>query len=95
MSPSNGEGVFESDDEQLAAIVRRFDAAADEDPEFVLKLAAYARQELYLRPPEGESRVEKEYSRNSSPKMWTIDTPELTEVVTFQHLSDSVLDISQ
>ncbi len=44
------EGSFyESDDEQLAAVVRRFDAAANEDPEFVLKLAAYARQELYLR----------------------------------------------
>ena len=44
------EGSFyESDDQQLAAIVRRFDAAVDEDPEFVLKLAAYARQELYLR----------------------------------------------
>jgi len=44
------EGSFyESDDEQLAAVVRRFDAAADEDPEFFLKLAAYARQELYLR----------------------------------------------
>ena len=44
------EGSFyETDDEQLAAVVRRFDAAADEDPEFVLKLAAYARQELYLR----------------------------------------------
>ncbi|MFP9062023.1 TROVE domain-containing protein [Natrialbaceae archaeon A-chndr2] len=44
------EGSFyESDEEQLAAVVHRFDAAADEDPEFVLKLAAYARQELYLR----------------------------------------------
>ncbi|MFB1066731.1 TROVE domain-containing protein [Natrinema sp. H-ect4] len=40
---------YETDDEQLAVVVRRFDAAADEDPEFVLKLAAYARQELYLR----------------------------------------------
>ena len=43
-------------------------------------------------PPEGEPRVEKEYSRNSPPKMWTIDTPGLTEVVTFQHLRDSVLE---
>ena len=44
------EGSFyETDDEQLAAVVQRFDAAADEDPEFVLQLAAYARQELYLR----------------------------------------------
>jgi 60 kDa SS-A/Ro ribonucleoprotein len=44
------EGSFyESDDEQLAAVVQQFDAAANDDPEFVLKLAAYARQELYLR----------------------------------------------
>jgi hypothetical protein len=44
------EGSFyETDDEQLAAVVRRFDAAANDNPEFVLKLAAYARQELYLR----------------------------------------------
>jgi len=43
------DSFYETDDEQLTAVVRRFDAAADEDPEFVLKLAAYARQELYLR----------------------------------------------
>ena len=44
------EGSFyETDDEQLAAVVRQFDATANEDPDFVLKLAAYARQELYLR----------------------------------------------
>ncbi|SNR61713.1 TROVE domain-containing protein [Halorubrum vacuolatum] len=43
------DSFYEADDEQLAAVVRRFDAVAAEDPEFVLKLAAYARQELYLR----------------------------------------------
>ncbi|AWB28507.1 TROVE domain-containing protein [Halococcoides cellulosivorans] len=43
------DSYYEDDEEHLAAIVQRFDAAADEDPEFVLKLAAYARQELYLR----------------------------------------------
>ncbi|MFB6296238.1 MAG: TROVE domain-containing protein [Halobacteriales archaeon] len=44
------EGSFyESDDEQLAAVVRCFDATGDEDPAFVLQLAAYARQELHLR----------------------------------------------
>mgnify|MGYP000034628241 CR=1 FL=1 len=44
------EGSFyESDDEQLAAVVRRFDAAAADNSEFVLQLAAYARQDLYLR----------------------------------------------
>jgi hypothetical protein len=40
---------YEDDHEQLAAVERCADAAAEADPEFVLKLAAYARQELYLR----------------------------------------------
>jgi 60 kDa SS-A/Ro ribonucleoprotein len=43
------DSFYESDEEHLAAVVQHFDAAADEDPEFVLKLAAYAREELYLR----------------------------------------------
>lgn len=40
---------YESDKEHLAAVYERFDAAADADPAFILRLAAYARQELYLR----------------------------------------------
>ncbi|WP_459193215.1 TROVE domain-containing protein [Halosimplex sp. J119] len=43
------DSYYDDDEEHLAAVVERFDAAAAEDPEFVLKLAAYARQELYLR----------------------------------------------
>jgi 60 kDa SS-A/Ro ribonucleoprotein len=43
------DSYYESDEEHLAAVYERFDAAAAEDVEFVLKLAAYARQELYLR----------------------------------------------
>ncbi len=43
------DNFYESDEDRLRKLVRRFDAAADEDPEFVLKLAAYARTELYLR----------------------------------------------
>ena len=43
------DSFYESDDKQLAAVVRRFDAAANENPQFVLELAAYAREELYLR----------------------------------------------
>jgi hypothetical protein len=43
------DSFYESDEEQLAAVIQRFDAAADDDPEFVLRLAAYARQELSLR----------------------------------------------
>ena len=43
------DSYYESDEEHLTTVVQQFDAAADETPEFVLKLAAYARQELYLR----------------------------------------------
>jgi hypothetical protein len=43
------DSFYESDAEALAGVVRRFDAVADDDPAFVLKLAAYARRELYLR----------------------------------------------
>ena len=38
-----------SDEESLQQVFKRFDAAAAENPEFVLKLAAYAREEMYLR----------------------------------------------
>jgi hypothetical protein len=40
---------YESDNESLKQVVQAFYAAADENPEFPLKLAAYARQEMYLR----------------------------------------------
>jgi hypothetical protein len=40
---------YESDDEQFASVVEAFDAVADTNPEFVLKLAKYARQEENLR----------------------------------------------
>jgi 60 kDa SS-A/Ro ribonucleoprotein len=43
------DSFYESDEEHLAAVVRLFEAVADDDPEFVLQLAAYARQKLYLR----------------------------------------------
>jgi len=40
---------YESDEEQFGAVEREFEAVADENPEFVLKLAKYARQEENLR----------------------------------------------
>ena len=40
---------YESDEEQLESVQEQFDACADENPEFVLKLAKYARQEENLR----------------------------------------------
>jgi 60 kDa SS-A/Ro ribonucleoprotein len=43
------DSFYESDDESFASVVEAFDACADENPEFVLKLAAYARQEENLR----------------------------------------------
>jgi len=36
---------YESDEEQFASVEGAFEAVADENPEFVLKLAKYARQE--------------------------------------------------
>jgi len=43
------DSFYESDDAKFASVVSAFDAVADENPEFVLKLAAYARQEENLR----------------------------------------------
>ena len=43
------DSYYEDDTEHLRAVVERFDAVAAEDPAFVLKLAAYARQEMHLR----------------------------------------------
>jgi hypothetical protein len=40
---------YRDDEAALTAVRQRFEAVADADPEFVLKLAAYAREELYLR----------------------------------------------
>jgi len=40
---------YESAEEQLESVEQEFDACADENPEFVLKLAKYARQEENLR----------------------------------------------
>lgn len=43
------DSFYESDDESFAAVVAAFDAVADSNPEYALKLAAYARQEENLR----------------------------------------------
>jgi len=40
---------YEDDTESLRKLSKRFERAADEDPEFPLQLAAYARQEAYVR----------------------------------------------
>lgn len=40
---------YETDSESLAQLRQAFQKAADENPEFPLQLAAYARQEMYLR----------------------------------------------
>lgn len=40
---------YEEDVEQLEKLIRRFERAAEADPEFPLQLAAFARQELGLR----------------------------------------------
>jgi len=40
---------YENDQEQLRSVERAFEQVADENPEFALKLAAYARQSMGLR----------------------------------------------
>lgn len=40
---------YESGEESLKKVVERFNAVTSEDPEFVLQLAEYARNEMYLR----------------------------------------------
>jgi len=40
---------YTEDEEQLEKVTKRFDAVADDNPEFALKLAAYARNEMGLR----------------------------------------------
>jgi 60 kDa SS-A/Ro ribonucleoprotein len=40
---------YEEDVEQLRKLAARFERAAEAEPEYPLRLAAYARQELYLR----------------------------------------------
>ena len=40
---------YESGEESLEKVEKRFEAVAEEDPEFALKLADYARNEEYLR----------------------------------------------
>ena len=86
-----------SNHDTLRAVPKDFDKMAAHNPEAAIwvvknREGAHDVLEALNDPPEGEPRVEKEYSRNSPPKMWTIDTPGLTEVVTFQHLRDSVLE---
>ena len=86
-----------SNHDTLRAVPKDFDKMAAHDPGAAIWVVknhegAHDVLEALNDPPEGEPRVEKEYSRNSPPKMWTIDTPGLTEVVTFQHLRDSVLE---
>lgn len=43
------DSYYESAEEQLESVEEKFDRCADENPEFVLKLAKYARQEENLR----------------------------------------------
>ena len=86
-----------SNHDTLRAVPKDFDKMAAHDSEAAIwvvknRKGAHDVLEALNDSPESRPRVEKEYSRNSPPKMWTIDTPGLTEVVTFQHLRDSVLD---
>lgn len=46
-------------------------------------------------PPTGEPRVPRTYSENMVPRRYSLDTPELTDVYTFEHARDTLIDDTQ
>ncbi|MGB9964087.1 type IV secretory system conjugative DNA transfer family protein [Halobacterium hubeiense] len=81
------------------AIPRDFDQMAACDPQQALWLvktrsdAASLLQALH-DPPTGESRVPRTYSENMAPRKYSLDTPGLTDVYTFEYARDTLLDDS-
>ena len=95
--PTGAVEAERSNNDTLRAVPKDFDKMAAHDPEaavWVVKNRDGAHDVLQAlnNPSEGNSRVEKEYSRNSPPTVWNIHTPGLTEVLTLKHLRDSVLE---
>ena len=87
-----------SNHDTLRAVPKDFDKMAAHDPEAAIwvvknREGAHDVLEALNDPPEGKPRVEKEYSRNSPPTAWNINTLGLSEVLTLQYLRDSVLEI--
>lgn len=85
-----------SNHDTLRAVPEDFDKMAAHEPEaaiWVVKNRDGAHDVLNALndPPEGEVRVEKTYSRSSPPQRFSIDTPGMTDVYTFQYLRDSIM----
>lgn len=70
------DSYYEEDTDALDRVIRRFDKCADEDDTFPLKLATFARQEMYLRDisqvllvlSANDDRT-KQYVRHFAPKI--------------------------
>ena len=54
--------------------------------------AAYEVVQALNTPPDGEPRVEKTYSKQTPPDVFTIDRPGLTDVYTFKSARDTYVD---
>jgi len=99
---SDGEVVVTGEAERsnhdtLRAVPEDYDKMASHDPEAAIWLVknrdgGHDVLDALNDPPEGEVRVEKEYSRSSPPQRFKINEPGFTEMFTFQYLRDSVLD---
>lgn len=86
-----------SNHDTLRAVPDDYDKMAACDPEAAIWIvknrdAAHDVLDALNDPPEGPTRVEKEYSRSSPPQRFNIDEPGLTDVYTFQYLRDSVIE---
>jgi DNA helicase HerA-like ATPase len=89
-----------SNHDTLRAVPTDYDKMAAHDPDAAIWIVknrdgAHDVLDALNNPPEGETRVEKEYSRTSPPQQFTIDEPGLTDVFTFQYLRDTILDYPQ
>ncbi|QLD87440.1 ATP-binding protein [Natronomonas halophila] len=86
-----------SNHDTLRAVPEDYDKMANHDPEAAIWVVknrdgAHDVLDALNNPPEGEARVEKEYSRSSPPQQFKIDEPGLTDVFTFQYLRDTILE---
>jgi hypothetical protein len=79
------------------AIPADFDKMAAVEPEAAWWLVktrsdGHAVLKALHDPPEGEPRVPRTYSENMAPREYRLDTPGLTDVVTFEYARDTLLE---
>lgn len=84
---------YQQDEDSLTQVRQRFQAAADDNPEFPLQLAAYARQEMYLRDISQLLLVlsahhdeSKQYVRRYAPKIIDRADEPMTVIAIHNHL---------